>query len=217
MYCVLHEKYASFWYSWLDVFTNNEAVRQTNSVIHYYCMFSQQDSNSSLLQLIPSLVPKDKWITWSSYELLFYFNYFPLSKHTSNIYLYFNLPVWYFWIFHFSFVTVQNVGNSWLTVVCLLCRSTNDTVEMYKNVSWPNVFRHERERLLWIYIFIERLQKHIKKRGLRIGICCNLHRIRPNGGIVWKLARPRVPLQGGHIWTSYFNIGFSRMTFVITY
>jgi hypothetical protein len=61
------EKYASVWYIWLCVFTNNEAYKQTNSVIHYPCLFSQQDSNSSLLQLIPSLVSNDKWITWSSH------------------------------------------------------------------------------------------------------------------------------------------------------
>jgi len=65
------------------------------------------------------------------------------------------LPVFFF--------TNQNVGNSWLTVVCLHCRSTNVTVEMHTHVSWPYVCRHERTRLVWIYRFIERLQKHIKK------------------------------------------------------
>jgi hypothetical protein len=54
------ENYVSVWYSWLGVLINNEGYKQTNAVIHYYCMFSQQESNSSLWQLIPSLVPKDK-------------------------------------------------------------------------------------------------------------------------------------------------------------
>jgi len=66
-----------------------------------------------------------------------------------------------------------------------------------------------------MYRFIERLKEHFKKRSLRFGICCHLHRIGSNGGTVWKLARHRVPLQGGHIWTIYFNTGYLRMSFVI--
>ena len=34
------EKYGSVWYSWLGVVTNSEAYKQTNSVIHYYSVFS---------------------------------------------------------------------------------------------------------------------------------------------------------------------------------
>jgi hypothetical protein len=37
---------------WLGVFTNNEAYKQTNSIIQYYNIISQQNSSSSLLQLI---------------------------------------------------------------------------------------------------------------------------------------------------------------------